>query len=227
MPQELSLKRTIVFIDRMLEGLARAWVELFDVVPKKEQILVLLSQGSLETGKYCKMNNYNIGNIKSVPNDGKDYTFYTCNEILSVKSANALVLNQKLDGGEVKITKMLPDSKCLVYFYPSHKYSRFRAYSTLEEGAIDYLDFLFKRYGKAWDAVLSGDPKVFSQTLKKLKYYTASEEEYTKAMVSLYKEFSKINIDLDNLPALSKETKEKISNSVQLSLQDLANEIIK
>ena len=36
-----------------------------------------------------------------------------------------------------------------------------------------------------------------------------------------------VNIDLDNLPILSEDTKQNILNSIQMSLQDLSNEIIK
>lgn len=226
MPIQLSLRRTIVSLDRMLQALGFAWVQIFNEPAKKEQLVVLLAQGALETGNFSKMWSYNVGNIKSLPNDGRDYTFYKCNEILPVETANKLLLSQKADGGKVVITSYMAD-KCNVDFYPSHKYSRFRAFNSLEEGVIDYLNFLYTKYRPAWSAVLSGDPVNFVHLLKVNHYFTADEATYTASVVSIFNKFSKLNIDLDSLPVVSEETKQKITNLVSLSLQDLSTEIIK
>ena len=227
MPKLLSAKRMIVSLDRMLEALAISWVNIFNEQPKKESLIVLLAQGALETARYSKMISYNIGNIKSTPNDNRDYTFYKCNEILSKDTANKLLQTQKADGGKVVITKNIDDKTCVVDFYPNHKYARFLAFETLEEGSVCYLNFLYKKYNPAWSAVLAGDPSNFVHLLKVNHYFTADESQYKKSVISLYSEFLRLNIDLNNLPIVSEETKQKISNSISLSLQDLSNEIIK
>ena len=157
MSKLLLAQRTIVSSDKMFEALAIAWINIFNEQPKKESIITLLSQGALETGRFSKMYNYNLGNIKSIPTDNRNYTFYKCNENLTIESANKLVLNQKNDGGKVEITKYIDDKTCVVYFYPNHKYAKFCAFETLEEGAVYYLNFLHTKYNPAWSAVLDGN----------------------------------------------------------------------
>ena len=227
MPKLLSPKRTIVSLERMLESFALSWIAIFNDQPKKESLLVLLAQTALESGRFKSMYNYNLGNIKSTPNDNRDYTFYKCNEILPIITANKLLQTQKVDGGKVVITKNIDDKTCVVDFYPNHKYARFRAFETLNEGVVDYLNFIEIKYRPAWSAVLAGDPVNFVHLLKENHYFTADESQYKKSVSSLHSEFLRLNIDLDNLPILSEDTKQNILNSIQISLQDLSNEIMK
>ncbi len=61
----------------------------------------------------------------------------------------------------------------------------FRAYSTLEEGAADYLQVMRARFPEALDQARGGDPAAFASALKRRGYYTASEESYTSAIKRL------------------------------------------
>lgn len=64
----------------------------------------------------------------------------------------------------------------------------FRAYGSLDEGALDYVATLRGRFGRSWDAAVAGDVRGFAHALKAQGYYTASEVDYTKALTALYTE---------------------------------------
>jgi hypothetical protein len=61
----------------------------------------------------------------------------------------------------------------------------FRAYSTLEDGAADYLQVMRARFPEALDQAKGGDPAAFASALKRRGYYTASEASYTSAIKRL------------------------------------------
>jgi hypothetical protein len=61
----------------------------------------------------------------------------------------------------------------------------FRAYSTLQEGAADYLQVMRSRFPEALEQARGGDPAAFASALKRRGYYTASEESYTSAIKRL------------------------------------------
>lgn len=220
--KEHEAKLTQVSNQDVLNSMANAWVQLFNEQPKKESLQVLLAQGALETGQYKKMWNYNIGNIKSVDNDGRDYTFYKCNELISLPYANKLVASAQKDGGDAKITSV-SNNIATIWFYPKNKYCRFRAFDSLDVGAIDYMAFLHRRFNAAWSAVLSGNPTQFSHLLKRQNYYTADETQYTKGVVALFNQFAKLNYDKDNLPVVSDAEKERILNHVGLTSLEILN----
>lgn len=219
--KEIPAKLTPVKNEDMLYAMAYAWVQLFNEQPKKESLLVLLAQGALETGQFKKMWNYNIGNIKSVDGDGRDYSFYKCNELLNIATAKKLVASANADGGKAEIT-FVQGTTATVWFYPSNKYCRFRAFENLNEGAIDYMSFLHKRFNTAWGAVLDGNPQEFSHLLRARGYYTANEAQYTKGVVNLFNQFGKIAYDPSKLPVVSDQEKEKILNLVGM----MSNELI-
>lgn len=59
---------------------------------------------------------------------------------------------------------------------------QFRAYSSKEEGAVDYLGLLARRYPKALDAATQGNPESFVKELKSGGYFTGSEVAYTRSV---------------------------------------------
>lgn len=54
----------------------------------------------------------------------------------------------------------------------------FRSYDSLDEGAVDYLSLLQRRYGDALDAAGRGDPDGFVHALKRHGYFTGPELGY-------------------------------------------------
>src|SRR5512142_854193 len=117
MPKELTASLTPVSKEDMFKALWKTWVGLYDAQPKKESIWILLAHVGLETGWMKSMHAYNLGNVRSYENDGYNYCFYECNEILSKAEASKLIAK---DPSKAKITQIRPDGKVVVYFYPNN-----------------------------------------------------------------------------------------------------------
>lgn len=224
--KRLPAIRTPSTPETMFYALGYAWVQLFDTQPKSSSLCCLLSQWALETawGKSCWC--WNIGNFKSRDGDLRNYTYYECDE----RFDDPKVAQKYIDGAGVRIDGSgLPnaafksvnkDGTTTVYFWPDHPVSRFRAYETLQDGAVDYVNSLFNRFYKAWPAVLKGDPVEFVHQLKVQKYFTADEATYTKTTQSLHKTFSKIPFDMNKLPILSDAHAEEIQGLIALTLSE-------
>jgi hypothetical protein len=148
---------------QVMASLKRAWTKLFNDTPHRTSLLVLLSQWALETGRGRSMHCYNLGNVKSSAQSG-DWCFFRCNEVINGK---------------------------IVWFDPDKMGCCFRAFTSLDDGALDYLQVLHNRFRKVWPAVLAGDPADYSHLLKVNHYYTADESKYTATVVALFNEFSR------------------------------------
>jgi flagellar protein FlgJ len=61
----------------------------------------------------------------------------------------------------------------------------FRAYTSLDEGAEDYVRVLSHNFGTALSSAQVGDVRGFAHALKQAGYYTASEDQYASALQSL------------------------------------------
>ncbi len=141
-----------------------------------ESIVVLLAHSALETGRWkVGLHRWNFGNVKAYPDklkDGEFFTLFRCGEILNGKE---------------------------VFFDPPHPQCAFRAYKTRDEGISEHLKFLQrKRYAKAWQMVLKGDPAAYAHELRVGGYYTANEKIYTKTLVKLFNEYAKKKEELMN-----------------------------
>jgi hypothetical protein len=145
-------------------ALREAWFKIFGSYPSNNQLALLWSQSALETGRWKKIWCYNFGNIKWKQDSGHTFTMFRCSEILNSKEE---------------------------WFDPPHAQTHFKAYKTAVEGAEDYIRFVSgrKRYAKAWQEVLNGNPVAYSKELRAAGYYTASETLYTKGVVRLRNEF--------------------------------------
>ena len=226
MSKELPVVKTEATIQDVIRAFAYAWLQLFNEIPKKESICILLAQSALETGRWKSMHCWNFGNIKSVANDGRDYCYFACNEELDPNYAKKVVANSN---GLAKITGYTVKGKAIVWLYRPHPGCKFRAFDTIEEGAIDHLSFIRYRYGKkagVWDAVLKGDVVSYCQALSKNGYFTADVGGYTKSVSSIFREYMKNDLDLSSMPPASDAQMKRISDLVQISMQDdMAEEV--
>ena len=187
MVEELKAEKTIVTMQQMALAFYEAYYLYFNSWPKPESIKILLSQWALETGWGKSMWCYNIGNAKSRPGDGHNWCFFKCNEVIKKSTAERL---QASSPSTAKITSYRSDGLCIVWFYPKHAWSRFRAFKTLDDGVYDHLRMVVQNFNKAWPYVVKGDPTKYSKALKRQGYYTADEASYTKTLRSIYDNLS-------------------------------------
>lgn len=149
-------------------ALREAWHRIYGAYPSDKSLGVLFAKSALETGRWKFIHCYNFGNIKKVrsPDDGHFFCMYRCGEVINGKH---------------------------LMFDPPHLQTHFRGYKTPEDGAEDYIKFVSqkKRYLKAWEKVIQGDPAGYSRELKIAGYYTADEARYTAGVVRLFDEFMK------------------------------------
>jgi hypothetical protein len=61
----------------------------------------------------------------------------------------------------------------------------FRAYASLDAGALDYVRTMRARFGGAVAVAERGDAAAFAAALKKAGYYTASEHDYARGLAAL------------------------------------------
>lgn len=193
-PRFIPAQRIPASIPEVYAALQKAWEKKLGAPGDKNSVCILLAQWAFETGRGKAMWNFNLGNQKGRPDgsDGRSWTFFACNEILPDKLAQSYLAKagQRRDGGPGLDTVITSSSNgnSTVWFYPNHVACCFRAYDTLQEGADDYFDLIYKRFASCWPAVVAGDPAQFSHLLKKARYYTADESHYTRSLVSIYLE---------------------------------------
>ncbi len=220
MAEELKAEKTNVSVQEIAIEMTLAYWRYFRSWPKKNTIKILLAQWALETGWGKHMWCYNIGNAKSREGDGHDYCFFACNEILSEHASRAL---QAEDPERVKITSTRSNGTCIVWFYPKHPWCRFRAFRSLSEGVYDHLKMVVRTFDKAWPHAVDGDPRAYSRALKLQKYYTADEASYTKTLVAVFNKLDSLEVPLG--PIIPEEERQRVMNSVALSLQDMVEDI--
>jgi len=236
MSKKLSDRKTTVTPLLFLQGLAQAWVNIFSVPAKKEQLLILMAQSAIETGRWKYNHSYNFGNVKSVEGDGRDYCYFACWEVFSKSVAAAYAASAK-PGALAAITENRSDGTAVVWFYPEHPACRFRAYevhdangkidewSSMVLGLTDYLALLHKRFYKAWPSVLKGDPAEFVRALKTQGYFTADLQPYIDSEVSLFREFSHLQFDYSALPVIPDDKKAVFGEITALAVQEYLADI--
>jgi len=196
---ELPNAMTVVGAEPLAICLYNAWQKLLGEFPERGAILTLLGFSAHETGRWKACHCWNLGNVKSKEGDGRDHTFFRCWEV---------------EQGQT------------VWYNPPHPATRFRAFRTLTEGAVDYLGFLrgSRRYARAWPELALGNPVAFVQALKAGGYFTAPEGPVAASVSSLFREFDKRIAPFDTAPEpdIDDATRERTQALVALSLSELA-----
>lgn len=221
----LAAVRTPCTPEKMFYALGYAWVQLFDNQPKEGSLLCMLSQWAIETGWGKSCWDWNIGNFKARDGDGRDWCMYECDERFEPTLAQRYIANAqpRADGSGLPNAAWKSNNKdgtVTVYFWPDHPVTRFRAYSTIQDGAHDYVESLFNRFTKAWPAIIAGDPDQFIHQLRVQKYFTGDEETYRKTVHSLFNTFKGKKFDIHDLPILSEAHKDQIEGLVALTLSN-------
>lgn len=163
--------------------------------PSDQTLACLFAQTALETGRFKKIQNNNFGNIKKLFINDDLFTMFATGENLFDKKLNRTVYK---------------------WFEPPHIQTCFRHYDDPACGASDYLALLGKRkrYLNAWNQALAGNAEAFSRELFKAGYYTANVEVYTKAIVSISKEFLKNKSFINEIKSIKIEQQESLVKDI-------------
>src|SRR5690348_12138276 len=91
-PERLVAERTPVAAKDLGTALSKAWRELLSDTPLAEHsIYLLMAHWAFETGRGKSCYNYNLGNAKSVPSDGRCWVYRLCDEKLPSATARKLL----------------------------------------------------------------------------------------------------------------------------------------
>lgn len=238
MAQHVPAVLTQYTAEEVLSALLTLWGEVFEVLPEKKSLLVLLAHSRLETGVWKKMYCNNPGNIKAIPTGDHDYCYFTCTEVLTPAQANKYLVGsgRREDLPEManvditnRRTVVQKDGSTkelwTVRFWPTHPVCCFRAFPTLVDGMRDHFLFLTSaRFIKAWACVLRGDPAGFVDELKAQGYMTADLAPYRASVVSIFNEYTNSLKDWE--PVFDKEADKPVTIVPQFSLQNLTWSII-
>lgn len=170
-----------------------AWETLVGTTPSNETLACMMAQAALETGRFKLMHCWNFGNVKAGPNYEGSYCQFRCNEVLN---------------GKVQ------------WFDPPHPQTNFRAFGSLEVGALKWVQSLKEHFPRAWQAL--GMPLSFVHGLKLDRYFTADETSYAKAVASLWHEYLAILPMPDDNPKLTYKEPAKVDGEDELHAAALA-----
>jgi hypothetical protein len=159
--------RTLVTVPGVYAALRGAWLAQMGAYPARGSLLCLLAQWALETGRGAAMYCYNLGNVRHVPGDVRDWCLLPR-------------VSEIVGGKEVFYDHATSPSMC-----------EFRAFSSLDEGAADYLATVRTDFASTWGALMTGDPRTWVKALAAARYFTASEPRYEDAVASLVAEFDR------------------------------------
>jgi len=214
----------------------RAWRHLFRETPSVQTVFLLLAQWALETGWGKACHCFNLGNAKW--STGFDWCCFACGEELTLESA---LRYQKADPDHVLIVRRYTsNSRAMASckFLPPHRMTWFKAFETLDEGAVYYIGSLHKRFARSWPFILSGDPFGFGHALKLQGYYTADEAQYTGSLARTFHSMPSHVPDFDpeqvdaapvetkdaDPPGLSDIDKARIAKLVALTVEEQIND---
>jgi hypothetical protein len=226
MPERLPNQITTVSAQEMFTALGCAWLEGLSERPTGEQLCLLVAQSAFETGWWKYMHNFNIGNVKSVEGDGRDFTYFRCWELFDASQEFAFKANKTFGHLVEKDEGYGVDAKnrVKIWFGPDHPACRFRAYKTLELGCVDHLNKLIGRFSDsiperdAWGAVKNADPVAFAHALKLKGYYTGDEATYTRQVKDIFTMLLKKEFDMEQIPYFTEKQREEFSNWRQIGI---------
>ena len=185
--KEVVTERTTPAPSDVVALLKGNWTELQEAGAR-----TLTAQFMHETGggKYCF--NWNLGNVKSGPNEMHMYLKGVW-EVDSPEQANSQVaksggLGRIATADEIKKHGWsCPPGKNVVVFSPPHSQCRFRAYASLQEGAQKWMGHhknIALKNSQYLTEVNGGDCAAVARSLKKVGYYTGGEADYARSMTA-------------------------------------------
>lgn len=187
MDQRVPTVQTTPTMLDFARALIRAWRAVVGTVPTKTQAAVLWAHFAGETGdgRYCYC--WNLGNYKHTPGSGGAYCYLRgVWEGVSPARAEQLIATGRWAADPSKDHAIaVGPGKVSVVATEDNPASWFRAFASLEDGMVSFIDAKrspASRYASAWRYVEAGDPDGYARELGRRGYYTASPDAYARAM---------------------------------------------
>jgi flagellum-specific peptidoglycan hydrolase FlgJ len=155
--------------------------------PERRVLHILHAQSALETGHWKSLWNYNLGGAKK--HGQCDWTYFTTTERFRHADADKYLASSK-PGSEVALVKQDATHKTL-RFSGRQQMNCFASWEDLDTAAKDHIALLFRRFPTAIERAKAGDVDGYVRELKKRGYFTASEQEYMKAVGSIARSYEK------------------------------------
>ncbi|MGL4808491.1 MAG: peptidoglycan-binding domain-containing protein [Giesbergeria sp.] len=145
-------------------------------------VLLLCAHVHLETAlnPWC----YNLGNWKAPTRFGHDFCMFRCGEEVPLNAAEAMRAKAP-DQIQFRGGSYSRDGKTMqsIIVLPPHEWSRFRAWESLEAGAVGFSDGLrAPKWAAAWAALFRADTQGYSTALHKAGYFTADDRLYSRIL---------------------------------------------
>lgn len=180
---ELAPRKTPVTAEQLYDALG-------DDLPRATR-LILVAQSALETGRWASLVCYNLGNVKCPQPNVYDHCYFSTQEYVPRQQAGAAMVASTSDA-PVEVARDEGGTHVWIRLRPKHPGCCFRAFSTLEQAAAWFVNFLKSHYSLAWSSALAGDPPSFVHNLRQGGYFTAPEDVYSRRVVQLYHEFDQL-----------------------------------
>lgn len=181
--QYLPDKLTKLTPREAVAALRVAYLEIEGAQPSVECLAIHTAQSALESARWKSLHNFCFTNAKAGPNYAGFFGCYKCNERLNGKWVYFVPEGELVGafGSQLKNAPLpVPDG---------HPQTRFRAFRTIEDGALDHMQLVKRKWPEAWTAARGGDVVGFVQGLKQRNFFTADLAPYLAGVSSLYREF--------------------------------------
>lgn len=181
----------------VMDAISAAWAVVMGERPTVACQIVLCAHSSFETGGWHSMMNYNIGNAKAAPGQGRDYTYFPTKEYLPVSVANSIV-SKSTDEQPCKLVATLGGT-AIVQFYPKHPTCCFRAFDSLPDGMVDHMKLLAGRYRAAFAFADKADVAGYVRSIRSNGYFTGPLVDYIGGMNRAFDKFAQIQLGVSDL----------------------------
>lgn len=166
-----------------MAALRSAFEAVDGVTPSPECLAIHTAQSALESGRWKSLHNYCFTNAKASATYEGFFQCYKCNE-------------QLRDGwhwyvpeGELVGAFGTPLKGPALPVPDGHPMTRFRAFPTIEAGALDHMQLVKRKWPEAWTAARFGNVVGFVHGLKMRGFFTANEAPYLAGVSSMMREF--------------------------------------
>ena len=193
-PLEVATATTTPTARDVVALVRQSWPELSENGARTLAAQFMQETGS---GKFCF--NWNLGNIKAGPNELHMYLRGVW-EVDSPARAQDQVtkaagLAHMATPEEIKAHGWTcPAGQAIAVFDPPHPQSRFRAYTSLQDGAqrwVAHHKSTAQKHPEFVTQLNNGDCAAAAKTLKSVGYYSGSESDYARNMTSMKAQIDK------------------------------------